>query len=126
MNSVFMDGRLTADAECKFTQGGKELTKFRIAHNEWKNGAEVAHFYPVQVWKTMPLKKGDAVILEGRLETYEYEKDGERKQMTYIVAFRCSKVQYQKIEDTGGYRSGAPASTPAPRSTPQFEDDIPF
>ena len=54
LNQVFLIGRITRDAQLKYTTNGKAVTKFSIAVNEkrkegnqWKNHAD---FFDLILW----------------------------------------------------------------------------
>ncbi len=88
LNSVTLSGRVTADSVQRMTNSGKELTTFAIACNddyknkntgEWVNRA---YFFNCVLWKPMLLKKGEPVIVYGKLETNTEEYNGEKR--TYI------------------------------------------
>jgi single-strand DNA-binding protein len=82
-------GNLTADPELRATQGGAQVASFTIAStprifdkasNEWKDGD--ALFLRCSAWRELgenvaaSLRKGTAVIAQGRLKQRSYEKDG--------------------------------------------------
>lgn len=98
MNKVILSGNLTRDVELKFTASGKGLARMSIAVQRpfakdkadffnlvaWEKQAEFCHKY---------LKKGSGVIIEGRLETDSYEKDG--------VKHYSTNIQVERIEFAG-------------------------
>lgn len=121
MNKLFIDGRLTRDAEVKTAKTGKPYTKFSIAHNEWApNDNEKVFFLNVTCFKEMALEKGTAVIIEGRLDISTWESDGEKKSSTGIIADRVQAVQFLSLKK-GGYQKAE-----APKSEEFKGDDIPF
>lgn len=91
-------GRLVADPELRYTQGGAGVANFTVASNartfdkntnEWKN--KTATFWRCAAWNqgekqrlgenvADALKKGDSVIVRGEIETREWEdKDGGKR-----------------------------------------------
>ena len=61
------------------------------------------------------------VYIEGRIETSKYDKDGETRYSTSIIA--------KEMQMLGGKSSGAPESAQAAASTApakDFDGDIPF
>jgi single-strand DNA-binding protein len=97
VNKVMIIGRLGRDPEVRFTQGGQAVCNFSVATTEyWKDKAgdknEKTEWHKIVVWgKTAEfcgeyLKKGRQVYVEGKLQTREWEKDGEKKYTTEIVA----------------------------------------
>ena len=98
MNTVTIAGNLTRDPELRFLDGGAATAGFGIAvsrrwfdktKNDWN---EVTSFFDVVCWRTLAdnvaetLKKGDRVIVTGRLEQRSWEKDGEKRSKVEIVA----------------------------------------
>ena len=118
VNKVILLGNLTADPE---TRGG--VTKVRIATNErWKDreGAlqERTEYHRVTFFGRAGeiigehCRKGRPLYVEGRIQTSEYEKDGERRWSTEIVA-----REFQFV----GSRQG-PLLTPDHSSPPPTPD----
>jgi len=100
LNKVFLLGRLTADPQLRSTASGQQVASFSIATNRvWndKNGQkqEAVEFHNVVVWGRQAelvsrfLNKGSLVLVEGRLQTRDWEgKDGQKRKTTEIVAER--------------------------------------
>lgn len=97
-NRVTVVGNLGADPEVRFMEnGGKAICNFRMAASEkWKDKDgqsqertewfNIVTFGPLAEICGEHLKKGRACLIEGRLQTRTYEKDGETKYMTEVVA----------------------------------------
>jgi single-strand DNA-binding protein len=126
MNRVILVGNLTKDPELKFITSGSAVANFRMAINrKWKDAQgqqkEEVCFVGVVVWGKQAeacgeyLKKGSPVMVEGRLQFREWEKDGDKRSILEVVAER---VQFLSI----GKREGGPDAAPAPSAA----DDIPF
>jgi len=97
MNKVMLLGNLGADPELRVTAGGQALLSLRIATTEsWLDKSQVAQerteWHTVVVWGKRGealaprLAKGDKVLVEGRLRTSSYEKDGQKRSWTEINA----------------------------------------
>lgn len=165
INKVILVGNLGRDPETRYSQGGSAVTNFSIAtsdswrdkqsgeqqeRTEWHNVvcfarlAEIAGEY---------LRKGSKVYIEGSLRTSSWEKDGEKKYRTEIMARDLQMLDSRGGGGGGGNYDGPPSSGgrpqggPPPDSGPQgggpqggggydnaptmsgnddFEDDIPF
>lgn len=84
-------GRLTSDPDLKFTQSGKAVANLTIAVNHRKKDQQGnyqdsgATFLRVSLWEHQAeqaaehLRKGQLVQARGRIETRQYEKDGETR-----------------------------------------------
>lgn len=147
LNKVFLIGNLTRDPELKTLPSGTEVASFGLATNRvWKNQQgekqEDTQFHNVVVFGKQAgfagqyLKKGGSVLVEGRIQTRNWEaQDGTKKTRTEIVAER---VQFGPRK--GGFASGdrpAPAAGANPSKAEELEtieypeeeiktDDIPF
>jgi single-strand DNA-binding protein len=134
MNRVTLFGNIGADPEFRVTPGGQGILKIRLATNENyldKNNVrqERTEWHRITVWGKRAealskfLAKGQQLLVEGRLQTSSYEKNGEKRYSTDIVA--------DKVVLAGGKRSGsseAPAqdNTDAEPAKVLGSDDIPF
>lgn len=91
--TITVVGNLTADPELRFTSGGAAVANFTVASTpriydklakEWKDGD--ALFLRCNIWRdtaenlTESLKRGDRVIVTGRLKQRSFEtKEGEKR-----------------------------------------------
>lgn len=95
MNSANLVGRLTKDIEIRYTQGGDAVGTFNLAVNrpfKSANGEREADFINCVVWRKQAentanfTHKGSRVGVVGRIQTRNYEKDGQRVYITEVVA----------------------------------------
>lgn len=116
VNKVILLGRIGKDAETRFTSGGTAKTGFSLATNRrmkdntsgsWKDETD---WHNIICWSMEKLaeylKKGKQVYVEGELRTRSYEKDGERKWVTEVVArdvilIGDGKAQAGRVNDHG-------------------------
>jgi single-strand DNA-binding protein len=108
-------GNLGADPELRMTGGGQAVLKVRLATSEQyldkdKQRQERTEWHSVIVWGKRGeglakiLKKGDRILVEGRLRTESWEdKDGNKRYRTEVVA---TEVLLQG--SAGGKRERAP------------------
>ena len=99
LNKVFLLGNLTKDPEVRFTPAGKAVgelrmainRKYKTANNETK---DETCFVSVVVWGRQAetcgeyLKKGSQLLVEGRLQYDEWEKEGKKQNRIRVVAER--------------------------------------
>lgn len=118
INIVILSGRLTRDGEIFATQSGLTKLTMRIAVDqsvklktgEWK---DEAFFIDVIAWKEMAergkdkARKGVAVVVEGRLSSRDYEKDGQKRTVFEVVA---NKLQFLSAADSSASSSSESAS----------------
>jgi single-strand DNA-binding protein len=118
-NITVQHGRLTRDPEVTFTTSQKQVCKFSIAVNGMKKeDPNDTSFFNVVAWnKTAEmcgqyLKKGSAVIVQGRLKQSRFtDKNGQNRSSVDIVA---NTVQF-----VGGKKDGQPQQS-------QPSNDIPI
>lgn len=122
LNKAIIYGNLTRDPELRSLPSGIQVVSFSVATNRvWKdkNGAkqESADFHNIVVFGRQAdivsqyLKKGSAVLVEGRIQTRSWDaQDGQKKYRTEIVADR---VQFgpRSSGGSGGAGSGASHSS---------------
>jgi len=151
INHVVLVGRLTRNAELKYTHSGGAVSKFSIAINQRRKKDEQwvdeAHFFDIVLWgKTAEslnqyLVKGKQVGIEGQLRQNRWEQDGQARSKVEIFA---TSIMLLGSGGTGGAGRQGPAPAAegaapavegkAPQEFPEgeapapdhFEDDIPF
>lgn len=147
VNKVILVGRLGKDPEMKSIPSGTTVVKFSLATDEKftnRNGEkqERTEWHNIEVWGKLAeicaqfLRKGKLVYLEGSIRTEEYEKDGDKKRWTKIVANEMRMLDRRGDDDEGGSYGGGERSNaygsgarrPAPVSAPNMDDDeeVPF
>lgn len=140
MNNVVLIGRLTRDPELRYIPiTGTAVCTFTIAvdkgmSKEKKDEAKAqnqptADFINIVVWgKTAEncanfLEKGLLVGIRGRIQSRTYDKDGEKRYITEVVAQETEFLEWKKDSNTNhgssfdGYLEGF---------HPVDSDDIPF
>lgn len=95
LNQVELIGNLGADPELRYTGKGKAVCNLRVATAyKPRNGPEQTEWHTVIAWDATAdacakyLQKGRQVYVAGRLVTRTYEKDGQQRKVTEIVADR--------------------------------------
>lgn len=96
LNKTFLQGRLVADPELRHTASGVAWASFRMAvdrdFKDKETGERQADFISVLAWRQTAVfvekyfSKGRMAIVEGKLQTRNYEKDGVRVYVTEVVA----------------------------------------
>jgi single-strand DNA-binding protein len=148
-NKVIMIGHLTRDIELRYLSSGTALGKSSIATNHsyktaqgekkdetcflefdvFGKSAEIINQY---------VKKGNKVLLEGRLVLQQWTAQDGSKRSKHSLNVESFKFMDNKGENQGGQNSynnqpKATTPTPVPQSTPQpvkdvdiSNDEIPF
>ena len=112
MNIVVLMGRLTRDAEVKYLDNN-QVARFTLAVDKGlskdkkeemeSQGKPTADFINCQAWGKMAENinkytgKGLRVLVNGRIQTSSYEKDGQRVYTTDVVV---SNIEYIDWKDS--------------------------
>jgi single-strand DNA-binding protein len=150
INHVVLVGRLTRDAELKYTAGGQAVCKFSLAVNRRrKNGeqwVDEPSFFDIVLWGRQGeslnqyLVKGKLIGVDGELRQDRWEQEGQNRSKVEIIANNVQLLGGNPggASSYGGgggssYGSGvsrqesAPAASGVPPSGGDgFTDDIPF
>lgn len=124
-------GRLTRDAELKYTSSGQAVCHFSVAtSSKRKKGdqwVEEASFWDVDFWGkggegiNQYLIKGKQVAVEGSMRQDSWEQDGQTRKKTLITA--------NTVQLLGSGQGQGERPSGAARSAPSGNDptsDIPF
>jgi single-strand DNA-binding protein len=94
-NRAVLAGNLTRDPELRVTQNGVPVCSFSIAVNRVRSKSEAADFFNVSAWRELGetvanyKKKGDPVLVEGRLQYRTWQaQDGAKRSAVDVVADR--------------------------------------
>lgn len=133
-NRATLIGRLGKDPEVRYTNTQQCVANFSIATSEnyTKDGNKVekTEWHNIVVWGKPAeacskfVKKGSLVLVEGRIQTREWQdKEGNKRFTTEIVA---NSVQF--LSSKGENDSSASQAKPKSNSVPKDDsiDDIPF
>lgn len=132
MNKFIGSGRLTKDPEVRYTQTGKCVCQFTLAMTDGYGDNAKSTFLPVVVWEKMAeacgnnLIKGQAVLVEGRIQVRAYEaQDGTKRYVTECVA---RNVEFGAKPRGAGNQQGATQPPPVAYADGQYvpDDEIPF
>ena len=102
INNVVLVGRLTKDVEIRKTQSGLSVASFtiacdrRLSQEQRNNNEQSADFISCVAWRGSAdflgqySHKGDTVGVEGRIQTRNYDRDGQKVYVTEIIANNVS------------------------------------
>lgn len=131
LNNITIMGRLTEDPVIRATADGIPVASFSIACERPKrSGAEkVTDFFQVTAWRNTAtfiekyFKKGNAVVIIGRLQQDSYtNKDGKKVSRVLINAQNVEFAAYEKAESQAG--GGSEGWEPVPDDVADAE--LPF
>jgi len=152
INSVVLVGRLTRDVEVRKTASGLSVAAFtvacdrRLSQEQKNNGAQSADFINCVAWRGSAdflgkyAHKGDTVGVEGRLQTRNYDRDGQMVYVTEVLANSVNLLhskQTVQSQEQASYETQVTQATqePKPQQMSDFDylpnvevssDDLPF
>ena len=110
LNRVMIIGRLGADPELRYTQGGQPVCSLRIATDESYtdkdgNRVERTEWHSIVVFGKSAdhcnqfLRKGSLVYVEGKLSTRKWQD--QKGQDRYTTEIRADRVQFLEKRENG-------------------------
>ncbi len=142
INRVVLVGRLTRDVEVRKTASGLSVATFtvacdrRVARGQDGNNQQSADFISCVAWRQAAdflgsyARKGALVGVEGRIQTRNYDRDGQKVYVTEIVCDTVnlleSKSQSQSRAQNSSYQDNSyqqPYSQPKPSTNDDFVSD---
>ncbi|WP_455256737.1 single-stranded DNA-binding protein [Peptoniphilus asaccharolyticus] len=127
LNNITIMGRLTRDPELKYMQSGTGTINFTVAvDRDYKDnsGNTPVDFIPVQFMGKQAetianyFNKGSMIAVIGSMRINKYEKDGQKRDFTFVAGRSFSFV-------AGGKSEGSQASG-QPDFSAVDDDDVPF
>lgn len=136
VNTIIVGGHLGGEPEERRTATGKLVCNFRLASNRWdaKTDSEVADWHSVVAFERQAencikfLRKGSAVLVEGRLNSSHWDgPDGKKNTRWEIVATRVSFLGAPRGGAEGrAVPGGAAAPQPSREPTGFAPEAVPF
>lgn len=152
INSVVLVGRLTKDVELRKTQSGLSVASFtvacdrRLSQEQRNNNEQSADFISCVAWRGSAdflgkyARKGDTVGVEGKIQTRNYDRDGQRVYVTEVLANSVNLLHSKQTVQSQEQASYEPQPTqatqePKPQQMSDFDylpnvevssDDLPF
>ena len=136
INNVVLVGRMTRDAELRYTPSNQAVATFTLAVNrnfKNQNGEREADFINVVIWRQQAenlanwAKKGALIGVTGRIQTRSYDnQQGQRVYVTEVVAESFQLLESRASREGQGGNYNSPYQTPA-KSIPNFtREESPF
>lgn len=139
INNVTLVGRLVAPPDLRKTPNNVSSLQGTLAVNrnfKNENGDREADFINFQAWRgtadiiAQYCSKGSLIGLTGRLQVRSYEKDGQRRYVTEVVAESVALLESRNSQQSQGqgntFQNGnnSPFADPNPFDLP--DDGLPF
>lgn len=140
LNSICLVGRLTRDADLRYTPSNVAVATFTLAVNRTfknENGEREADFINCVMWRQQAenlanwAKKGALIGITGRIQTRSYDnQQGQRVYVTEVVAETFQLLESKGQGDQTQQRPQAQQQTPdfSRQGAPMdiSDDDLPF
>lgn len=131
MNKIILIGRLTKDAEVRYTNSNRACASFTVAVNRTyanQEGQREADFINIVAWDKLGeniskyTHKGSLVAVEGRLQVRSYEnQDGRRIYVTEVVA---STVQFLESKEKNEQNTNESKNDPFEEMGKKINNDL--
>lgn len=135
-NQVVLMGNLTRDPELRQTPNGQQVCSFSLALNRSYKGAdgnwqEATDYIDVVAWGPLGervaqyLSKGRPCLVNGRLQSRQWEQEGQKRSKVEVVA---QDVTFLGGNDQGGggqgsYSGGSSSSSTGGKPAPSKKQD---
>lgn len=136
LNRIILIGSPTSDPEVRFTVEGIQVAKFQLVVDRFvQEGApKQVDYIDVTAWRRLAeicgqyLKKGDPVLVEGRIQVRSFENEnGQRKWATEVIAKNIKLLGgVAKEKPAGAAVKGPSDDVPGIDELPEEESDLPF
>ncbi len=135
-NQVILIGNVGKDPDVRYTASGIPVATFSIATSEvWRdkdgNQQERTDWHNIVAWRKLAetiqefVKKGSRLMVQGKIQYRSYEKNGEKRYVTEIVAETILLLDSREARPTHG--AGGEILPPSdPFGAVPLEDDLPF
>lgn len=117
VNKVILIGNVGADPEVRYLDRGVAIATFNLATTErgytMQNGTQVpdvTEWHSVVLWRNLAewaqqnLRKSMKVYVEGKLKTRSWEKDGQIRRKTEVIAENIQILYRPEIYRNGGVK----------------------
>jgi len=128
VNKVILIGNVGSDPEVRYLDRGVAIANFNLATTErgytMQNGTQVpdkTDWHAIVLWRNLAewaernIRRGMKLYVEGKLQTRTWEKEGQRRSKTEVIAeniqilYRPQEYQQQRgeagQEEDGGFDS---------------------
>ena len=113
LNRTILVGRLAADPEVRYTSNEIPVARFALAVGRpSKNGDKEVDFINIVAWRGLAkvcgeyLKKGKPIAIEGKIQIRKYEKNGEKRSITEVIASNMQMLDTKFFKESADKKTG--------------------
>lgn len=135
LNQVTLMGNLTRDPELRQTPTGQNVVSFSLALNrsyrdqggEWQ---EATDYVDIVAWGPLAervnqyLSKGRRCLVQGRLQSRNWEQDGQKRSKVEVLANDVTFLDGRGGEGGDGGGASESSSRPTPSKKPTADDVV--
>jgi single-strand DNA-binding protein len=136
VNTATISGNLVRDPELRHTQNGTAVCNARLACSRSRKTddgyTEETSFFSVTIWSgfgeliARKFRKGDKMVVSGRLQQREWEGENGKREAVEIVADQVTgEAMFRKDDQVPALQDGAAGQTSL-EGAAAADDDIPF
>lgn len=138
VNKVILIGNVGSDPEVRYLDRGVAIANFNLATTErgytMQNGTQVpdkTDWHAIVLWRNLAewaeryVRKGMKVYVEGKLQTRTWEKDGQIRRKTEVIAENV-QILYHPTEYQNMNRNTNVDNTPVEDNNEQANDNDGF
>ncbi len=138
VNKVILIGNVGSDPEVRYLDRGVAIANFNLATTErgytMQNGTQVpdkTDWHAIVLWRNLAewaeryVRKGMKVYVEGKLQTRTWEKDGQIRRKTEVIAENV-QILYRPAEYQNMNRNTNVDNTPVEDNNEQVNDNDGF
>jgi len=138
VNKVILIGNVGADPEVRYLERGTAIANFNLATTErgyvMQNGTQVpdrTDWHSIVLWRNLAewaeryVRKGMKLYIEGKLQTRSWEKDGQVRRKTEVIAENV-QILYRPEEyrTSSARQDDAVNAVPAEESEPAYQQPL--
>jgi len=129
LNIVVLIGNMTRDPELRYSAQGVPVTSFTLAVNNGYGEEQEASFFRTVCFKKTAeavaqyTNKGSLVAVQGRLQSRNYEKDGQRLTIVEVVAQNVKFLDKKKESSSSNSSNDSKSNS---NDEDYSQDDLPF
>jgi len=112
INEANILGNVTQDPDVRYSNSGSTIMTFNVATNHSQKNAEgkyediptyhrIVVFGDMADWNKDYIKKGTKLHIQGRINNRSYEKDGEKKYISEIIAENIINLSPREKSSSG-------------------------
>ena len=129
MNKAILIGNVGKEPEIRKTQSGISVANFSLATSKKIKGEDKTEWHRIVAWDKLAeiiekyVHKGDKLMIEGEIETRDYENDGQK---VYTTEIRAWNMEMLGGKPEGNRNESVSNQKVNVSNLDDIDDDLPF